>query len=130
MIIGSSSDDPDVNDVLYWGGTAACITYGGPSRANPYPPNYSLGNYETGSVFESYTSATTGGSGARTTGPTNAGFVPYAPQVMYAARGFGYYTSQAANTGNVVVGMQSSGAAPTPASVAAAIATFTPYLKP
>ena len=65
------------------------------------------------------------------TGPTNAGFVPYSSEVMYEERGLGYYTfSETANDGNPVVPMTSSGAIPNAASVAAAIAQFTPYLAP
>ena len=45
-------------------------------------------------------------------------------QVMYEMRGFGYYTfNETANDGNPVVPMTSSGAVPTAASVATAIAT-------
>lgn len=50
---------------------------------------------------------------------------------MYEMRGFGYYTfGETANVGHNVVPMTSSGAVPTPASVAAAIAQFTPHLAP
>jgi type IV pilus assembly protein PilY1 len=130
MLVSNSSDDPSVNDVLYAGGFApVCIVYNGPSPATPFPPNFSLGSYEGGGVFESYSSEVA--SCAGTTGPTNAGFVPYSAEVMYEERGFGYYTfSETANNASTVVPMTSSGATPTPASVAAAIAQFTPYLAP
>jgi type IV pilus assembly protein PilY1 len=132
MLVGASSDDPSVNDVLYAGGgiDAVCMVYNGPHPApNPFPPQFSLGNYEGGGVFESYFSGVN--SCAGTTGPTNAGFVPYSDQVMYELRGWGYYTfGETANDGNTVVPMTSSGAVPTAATVAAAIAHFTPFLAP
>jgi type IV pilus assembly protein PilY1 len=131
MLVSASSDDPAVNDVLYAGGLdAVCMVYNGPHPApNPFPPQFSLGSYEGGGVFESYFSGVN--SCAGTTGPTNAGFVPYSDQVMYEMRGFGYYTfGETANNGNTVVPMTSSGAVPNAASVAAAIAQFTPFLAP
>lgn len=131
MLVSASSDDPSVNDVLYGSGFAAvCVVYNGPHPApNPFPPQFSLGNYESGGVTESYSSQVN--SCAGTTGPTNAGFVPYSAQVMYEMRGFGFYTtSETANDGTPVVPMTSSGAVPTAASVAAAIAHFTPFLAP
>jgi type IV pilus assembly protein PilY1 len=131
MLVSASSDDPSVNDVLYAGGIApVCMTYNGPHPApNPFPPQFSLASYEGGGVFESYSSEVNGCAG--TTGPTNAGFVPYSAQVMYEMRGFGYYTfGETANDGNTVVPMTSSGAIPNAATVAAAIAQFTPYLAP
>ncbi len=97
--------------------------------ATPFPPNYSLGNYETGSVLEAYPAEVNGC--ATETGPTNAGYVPYSPQVMYELRGFGYYTtSETPNSGQMLVAMTSAGQTPTPTSVATAIAKFTPYLAP
>jgi type IV pilus assembly protein PilY1 len=130
MLVSASSDDPSVNDVLYAGGfSPVCIVYNGPNPPTPFPPFYSLGSYEGGGVFESYSSEVNNCAG--TTGPTNAGFVPYSTEVMYEERGFGYYTfGETANDGNTVVPMTSSGAVPTPATVAAAIAQFTPYLAP
>jgi type IV pilus assembly protein PilY1 len=130
MLVSSSSDDPSVNDVLYAGGIApVCVVYNGPNPPSPFLPPFSLASYEGGGVFESYSSEVNGC--ATTTGPTNAGYVPFSTEVMYEERGFGYYTfGETANDGNTVVPMTSSGATPTPASVAAAIAKFTPYLAP
>ncbi len=131
MQVSASSDDPSVNDVLYAGGLApVCVVYNGPHPApNPFPPQFSLASYEGGGVTESYSNQVNGCAG--TTGPTNAGFVPYSSEVMYELRGFGYYTfGETANDGNTVVPMTSSGAVPTAASVAAAIALFTPSLQP
>lgn len=134
LLVSASSDDPAVNDVFYdvfhSGYSPVCTTYNGPNPApNPFPPQYTLGNYEGGSVTESYGAALNFCPGA--TGPTNAGFVPYSPEVMYEERGFGYYAfNVTANDGAPVVPMTSSGAIPNAASVAAAIAQFTPFLAP
>ncbi|MHB8346030.1 MAG: pilus assembly protein [Acidiferrobacterales bacterium] len=141
MIVQYSSDDPTINDVLYSGSgiDSVCMVFGrlnttypypgsGPNPVTPYPPNYTLGNYENGSIAETYKNEIN--SCAMQTGPTNAGFVPYQPQTMYAQRGFGYYTSVASNTGNLAVPMTSAGMNPTPAQVQAMIANFTPYLAP
>ncbi len=129
MIVQNSSDDPSINDVLYASGIApVCVVYGGPSPATPYPPNFTLGNYETGNILETYQHEIN--SCAMQTGPTNAGFVPYQPQTMYAQRGFGYYTNVSGNTGNLVVPITTAGMNPTPAQVQAMIADFTPFLNP
>ena len=133
MLVSASSDDPSVNDVFYDpGGSAAavCVVFNGPHPApNPFPPQFSLNTFKNGGVTESYSSVVNTCPGQ--TGPTNAGFVPYSAEVMYEMRGFGYYTfSETANDGNPVVPMTSSGAVPNAASVAAAIAHFTPYLAP
>jgi type IV pilus assembly protein PilY1 len=132
MLVSASSDDPSVNDVLYAPGgiDPVCMVYNGPHPGpNPFPPQYTLGNYEGGGVFESYFAGVNNCAG--TTGPTNAGFVPYSDQVMYEMRGWGYYTfGETSNDGNTVVPMTSSGAVPNAASVAAAIAQFTPFLAP
>ena len=132
MVVAASSDDPAISDVLYAGGgiDPVCVVYNGPDPPTPFPPNFSLANYNAGGVFESYGNSVNGGC-ARFTGPTNAGYVPYSAQVMYEERGFGFYTfGESANTGTILVPMQTSGATPTAASVAAALARFTPYLAP
>ncbi|HLI18252.1 MAG TPA: PilC/PilY family type IV pilus protein [Rhodanobacteraceae bacterium] len=128
MLVQNSSDDADVNDVLYWtGGTAAFVDYGTRSNPNPYPPYFTLSNYNNGGVSISYASVLPT-SGIKETGPTNAGFVPYSDQVFYAQRGFGYYSNASATTGNIVVPMQSTGS--TQAQVNAILATFAPALAP
>jgi type IV pilus assembly protein PilY1 len=129
--ISASSDDPLINDVLYASGLSpVCLVYGGPSPVNPYPPNYTLGTYNSnpGNIRESYTSQVN--SCATTTTPTNAGFVPYTPQTMYIQRGFGYGASQSPTAANTAVAMTSAGQYPTASTVATAIAKFTPYLQP
>ena len=131
MIIGASSDDPTINDVLYAGGGFPGVfdTYSGPYPSTPFPPNFSLGNYNYGNIVVSYNSSAPniGGFG---TAPTNAGYVPYSQQVMYSQRGFGYYGYQASNTGSILVPMSSAGTSPTNASVTAAINLFLPFLMP
>jgi type IV pilus assembly protein PilY1 len=132
MNISASSDDPSINDVLYAGGESpVCIVHGGPNPVNPYPPHFSLAQFNNGgfSVTEGYSTATPGPC-ATTTGPTNAGFVPYSKEVMYEQRGFGYGANQSATTGNIVVPMTTAGATPTAGSVAAALALFAPAMKP
>ncbi len=129
MPISASSDDPSINDVLYATGfTAGWVNFDGPNNGDPYT-HFSLSDYENGGVEECYFGATAGGPGLCET-PTNAGYVPYSSEVMQWERGFGFIGTQSANSGTVLVGMQSSGAAPTAASTAAAIANFTPYLEP
>ena len=129
MLVQNSSDDPSVNDVLYAGGLApVCVVYGSRSPSTPFPPNYSLSNYNNGGVTVTYASEIN--SCALKVGPTNAGFVPYQPQTMYMERGFGYYSSQSATTGNLILPLQSAGNNPTPSQIQKVINTFTPYLQP
>lgn len=86
-----SADDPKVNDVLYANGLKSVfVSYNGPTPATPYPPNFSLANYNSGSILIRYAN-TTPSIGGFATGPTNAGYVPYSKEVLYAKRGFGYY---------------------------------------
>jgi type IV pilus assembly protein PilY1 len=128
MVVAASSDNPAINDVLYANGVdPLCMVYNGPNPASPF--DYSLATYNSGGVQEAYGSQVNTCAG--TTGPTNAGYVPYSAQVMYEQRGFGFYTTgESSTTGAIPVTMQSSGGTPTAASVAAAIAVFTPYLQP
>lgn len=130
MQIGASSDDPNINDVLYAGGAASiAVDYNGPSPSNPFTA-YSLSQYNSnlGNIQSSYHNSTPGFY--QTTFPTNAGYIPFSPQVMYSRRGFGYYGGQSASTGNLVVAMTSAGTVPTPGSVATAIAAFAAPLEP
>lgn len=127
--IGASSDDANINDVLYASGQPGVyINYGNTSPATPYPPGYSLANYNNGSILITYPSSVP--SANRATGPTNAGYVPYSPQVMYAQRGFGYGGNQAAGSGNVLVPMTSAGTVPTASSVTTAVNAFLAPLAP
>jgi type IV pilus assembly protein PilY1 len=111
LYISATSDDPSINDVLYVppknGSLSTAnlpsniLTYGGASPANPYPPNYSLQQYNQGGVSEVYPYST---GGLYSTSPTNAGYVPYTPMVWYAQRGFGFYGSVTNNNGSPLGG--------------------------
>jgi type IV pilus assembly protein PilY1 len=131
MNIGSSSDDPSINDVLYAGGQSPiCIAFSGPHPPTPYPPNFTLGQFNGGgfNVHEDYNRGVN--NCALSTGPTNAGFVPFSTEVMYEQRGWGWGSGQSPDDGSIPVGMQTAGATPTAASVAAKLALFAPYLQP
>jgi len=133
MQIGASSDDPNVNDVLYAGGLPGLfVSYNGPNPASPFPPYFNLSDYESSSIFVSYnsTSPKVGMYGNFGTNPTNAGYVPYSPQVMYAQRGFGYGANQSATTGNTVVAMTNLGSNPSTTSVSSALSKFQNVLQP
>ncbi len=128
--VGSSSDDPTINDVLYASTQPGIfVSYNGPTPATPYPPNFSIGNYNNLSILIRY-SNTSPSIGSFATGPTNAGFVPFSPRVLYSRRGFGYGASQSATTGRIAVPITTAGANPTTASIATAINAFTPFLNP
>jgi len=129
MNVQFSSDDPGVNDVLYAGGLSpVCMVYGNRTPPSPFPPYTTLAQYNSGSITVSYPSEIN--SCATVVGPTNAGFVPYQPQTMYIQRGFGYYTSQNATTGNLILTLQTAGTNPTPTQIQTVINKFTPYLQP
>lgn len=130
MLIASSSDDPSINDVLYAGSYLASVgvAFGGPSPSDPYTA-YTLANYNAGQISSTYRYSQPG-SVARTTSPTNAGFIPFSPEVMYARRGFGYGASQSATGGNVVVPLTSAGQQPTQSSVQTALNAFQAALAP
>lgn len=134
MRIGASSDDPNINDVLYSPSalTGVFTTYNGPNPASPYPPNFSLANYNNNSVTVRYNSnsSTLLGLSGFSTSPTNAGYVPFSPQVMYSQRGFGYAASQSATTGAIIVPMTNLGLNPSSASQTNAINLFAPFLNP
>jgi len=137
LIIGGSSDDAVINDVLYdwYGPPPLCMVWAGssgPSPLTPFPPNGdTLATYNSGNVTETYNGGSAPGGCPNQTGPTNAGFVPYSAQVMYVQRGFSYYTySEYSNTSNLLVKMTTVGSDLTPGNVAAKIATFTPFLYP
>ena len=135
MQIAASSDASNINDVLYAGGLPPVfVEYGSPYPSSPYPPNYTASDYEKGQVTITYFNSAPSGYGMTFT-PTNAGYIGVAPQVMFAQRGFGFGTASASDLsssgGNVVVGMQTSGAAPASSTaVNSALAAFTPYLQP
>ncbi|MGH8127335.1 MAG: pilus assembly protein [Gammaproteobacteria bacterium] len=134
MAVSASSDDADINDVLYAGGgfQTTFLDYGSHNPPTPFPPYKSLGNYNNGSITVTYQHCTPG-SCVNQTGPTNAGYVPYSDQVMYAKRGFGFYvTSQSRNSGDILVPVApaATSGAPTPAQLSTYIDKFTSYLAP
>ena len=139
--VAITSDNPSVNDVLYApsGYPSVMLDYGGPNPPSPYPPNYFLSNYNSDNVPSnsnvtiSYNSASPGNS-ITSTGPTNAGYVPHSNQVLYAERGFGYYTSDIANQGNLVLPINSyenvTGCPGNETQLQCYIKSFAPYLAP
>ena len=130
--IGQTSDAPDINDVLYAAPGSVYPVFsvnGGPYPNSPYPPDFSMQDYENGFVSTTYSSTTPGGFGITFT-PTNAGYVPHSPQVLMAQRGFGFNASVSATSGTIVLPLQTAGLAPTPAAVVSAEAPFLPYLAP
>ncbi|OIR00290.1 hypothetical protein GALL_177490 [mine drainage metagenome] len=149
--VGATSDNPGINDVLYapsnlpgvwvdYGGTyvAQGSHYGAtidPAATPPTTPYtyYSLADYEANGVTVGYKTSkpTLPNPAYLITGPTNAGYVPYSNQVMYAQRGFGYYvTSIDQTTGNPVVPMTNLGSNPSSSTVTTALAPFQTALKP
>ncbi len=131
MGISASSDDPDINDVLYtnFNIPAVFITYNGPNPSSPYPPSFSLANYNNASISLSYRN-TLPSIGAFATSPTNAGYVPFTPQVMYVQRGFGYGGAQSATSGSILVPMTALSVNPSTTVLNNTKALFTPFLNP
>jgi type IV pilus assembly protein PilY1 len=95
-----------------------------------------LAQYNAYQVEECYWNAVPWWAGGICETPTNAGYVPFSTQVMQAARGFGFYTSNetskpSSNTSwPPLVPMTSAGQTPTTASINAATSQFTAYLAP
>ena len=110
LYIQDSSDEPNINDVLYaygYGLPSNFVTYRGPHPASPYPPYYSLSDYNSGRILETYYNGTDN-VGSFATSPTNAGYVPYSPQVWYSERGFGY-DNNVTGSGDLVIPIAVSG---------------------
>ncbi|MCY4754084.1 pilus assembly protein [Pelomonas aquatica] len=112
MNIAISSDAPTVNDVYYENNAARAalfLDFGGTNPATPFPPNKTLANYNSGSITVTYGSVLPNPGGITSTGPTNAGYVPYSAEVLYSQRGFGYYAGNySSTTGAVAVPMNSA----------------------
>ena len=109
MNVSASSDDANINDVLYASGsnyTGLWVDYNsnGTSPASPYS-SFTLSQYNNGSIVIGYNSSQPTSSTVKAVGPTNAGFVPFSNQVMYVERGFAYYGAASSTTGNPAVGM-------------------------
>ncbi|HET7307053.1 MAG TPA: PilC/PilY family type IV pilus protein [Gammaproteobacteria bacterium] len=142
--IAKSSDDPSVNDVLYATGSAdTFLTYDGIYKSDcttaitsPYS-DFSLSDYEAGNILVCY-KETAPGALAFATGPTNAGYVPYSTEVMYAPRGFGYDATVDGTKGNLLVPIvpatcAATGTAcghPTQSDINTYVSKFAGFLKP
>lgn len=146
MRVSARGDDPVVNDVFLsntgaFTGTPVFVEDGAittsdppcslPATSSPYT-GCNLSDYNAGNVRMTYsnTKPKIGSSGIMYTFPTNAGYVAYTPQVMYAQRGYLWLGTANASSGNMLVPVSSAGANPTAAQIAAYVATFTPYLSP
>ena len=95
LYINQTSDDPQINDVLYASAALAgnFVTYNGPVPTNPYSA-YTLSGYENQilvgpPLLEKYNSIA-GLSGKFATSPTDAGYIPYSGEVWYAGRGLAF----------------------------------------
>jgi len=137
MAVSARGDDPTINDVFLsklnnFTNYPVFIEDGAITPPNPYPANYNLSHYNAGNVFMTYsnTAPSVSWNHSMITYPTNAGYVAYTPQVMYAARGYLQAGTVNATTGNLLVPMSTAGSNPTPAQIATFVAQFTPYMVP
>jgi len=117
--VAASSDDPNINDVLYNNGGSSNMIFSGPYAynngyynipGNGSTPNtpyniFGLSSYNSSGILVYYNNASNGNPFP--TGPTNAGYVPYSPQVWYSERGFGY-DNNVTNAGHLVVRIAAS----------------------
>ncbi|MHB1661438.1 MAG: pilus assembly protein [bacterium] len=122
LYIQDTSDESTINDVLYASGIPTnFVTNAGVYNYTPYQCGssfisniytfYNLTNYNQGQINSCYKETYPNiGNGNFDTGPTNAGYVPYSPQVWYSERGFGYYNSVTGN-GNLVIPIAASNSA-------------------
>ncbi len=106
MQIGISSDDKDVNDVLYHraGIPALVENYGKTQPPTPYPPNFKIEDFNKNKVKLAYDRSVPVGY-AFAVFPTNAGYIPYSPRALFVQRGFGYVVNAAPDTAATVVPM-------------------------
>ncbi|UTH76167.1 pilus assembly protein [Chromobacterium sp. IIBBL 290-4] len=129
MTVQATSDDASINDVLYSSGlNPVFMTYGTVSPSNPYT-YFSLSSYKSGSITVSYSQLAPSSYGGWGTSPTNAGYVPYSPQVLYAQRGWGYGGTQSYSSASTNVAMTNLGT-PSASQLTAAYNSFSPYLQP
>ena len=111
--VAATSDDPSINDVLYTDKTdvpPVFVDFGTVSPATPFPPNKTLADYNNGTIRITYGDVLPT-KGLKQTGPTNAGYVPYSPEVMYAQRGFATGASADQKSGKLLVAMGSAATA-------------------
>ncbi len=137
----ATSDNPAINDVLYAGGfPSVFLNFDGPycnGGANYCPgsliySDYTLSDYNNGAISTNYNGSSPNGY-ALGTNPTNAGYVPHSTQVLYAERGFGFYSSASSTTGNLLVPIESYTDATGCSGLTELqcyIQQFTPYLAP
>ena len=143
MLIGTTADDPNINDVMYASSLAnVWVNYGGITTGNgvklsaiSVPPKtpftaYKLADYNSGNVSVKYDYALPNVNVGWGSAPTNAGYVPYSTEVMNIKRGFGYGGAQSADTGKLIQAMTQLGDNPSDAQVAKALSQFLPFLKP
>lgn len=147
MLVANRSDDPFINDVFLSNDghftrypafieDGTITTNNPPCSLAPAPSPYTgcnLSDYNAGNVVMSYsnTAPSIGFNGPTMyTYPTNAGYVAYTPQVMYAMRGYLQLGNVSATTGNILVPVSTAGSNPTSSQIATYVATFTPYLVP
>ena len=137
MDVSARGDDPTINDVFLsnvsnFTNYQVFIEDGTITPVNPYPANYTLGDYNAGNVLEIYSNSAPSVSwnNSMYTFPTNAGYVAYTPQVMYASRGYLQAGNVSATTGKVLVPVSTAGNNPTPAQITTFVAQFTPFMVP
>jgi type IV pilus assembly protein PilY1 len=129
LVAAQTSDSSSVNDVLYDGSgsvPSVFVSYDGPYKGaskvpSPYPPTFSLSDYNNGRVLMGYHHAYGSRDFPFVTGPTNAGYVPFSDEVMFAKRGFGYYNN-VTNSGHLLV--------PVAPDSSVHRSAFTPLLEP
>ncbi len=132
MQIGISSDDESVNDVLYHrpGIPGLIDNFGRIVPPTPYPPNYTIKDYNKNKVKLSYDRSVPVGY-AFTVTPTNAGYIPYSPRALFVQRGFGYVVNAAPDTAATTVPMtEGLSAHPDAAQIDQALAPFRTALAP
>ena len=148
MGVAASSDDPSIDDVFLttnWGlfNQNIFTAYNNPNPSDPTPSSpytaYTLGDYNSGGIQLTYAATKPaigyydpahGYYGAIYTYPTNAGYVPYSPQVLFARRGWIQAGTVSSASGSMLVAVTSAGQNPTAAQIATYVQTFTPYLVP
>ncbi|WP_313299085.1 PilC/PilY family type IV pilus protein [Diaphorobacter sp.] len=151
MVISDSSDDAAINDVLYENldqlKTRSLFVASGVIEAlkdnekvdlnglgvEPLTPYevFTLEDYNNGGISLTYRSIRPYLGVLISNTPTNAGYVPYAPQVMHLRRGFGYYAGQQrVDAARVSQDMTDLGLQTSAAKMAEAMRNFTPLLEP
>lgn len=132
MEVSATSDDAEINDVLLDSRKIPGVVeeVNGPDPATPYPPDQTLGQYNDGAIRIAYHNSIPSDA-SMSLAPSNAGYVPYTPRVLFVQRGFGYYAHAKGDSGRTVVPLtQGLGASPDAAQLASAMAPFAAALAP